>query len=1028
MPDLTITSEETAWDRLSSLSSSTDGERKTVTALFADIKGSMELMEQLDPEEARAIIDPALQLMIAAVHRYDGYLVQSTGDGIFALFGAPVAHEDHPQRALHAALRMQEEMRRYAERLRAERGLSLQVRVGINTGEVVVRSLQTDSAHAEYTPIGHSTGLAARLQTLANPGAVVISAQVAKLVEGYFQLKSLGLARIKGVNDPVGVFEVAGIGPLRTRLQAAARRGLTRFVGREAELAQIRRALELARGGHGQVVAAIGEPGVGKSRLFFEFKAIAEGGCLVLEAYSISHGKASAYLPVIELLRGYFQITAEDDERRRREKVAGKVLMLDRSLEDTLPYLFSLMGIQEGGDPLAQMDSQVRRKRMQEAIKRILLRESLNQPLIIVFEDLHWIDGETEVFLTPLADGIATARVLLLVNYRPEYHHEWSNRTSYTQFRLDPLGRETAEEMLNALLTSPAPAALPAGANGERSRGDIHVDAQVRVQDDLAALKRLIIERTEGNPLFVEEMVQALFEQGALLRNGRVNLRQSLAEIKIPPTVQAVLASRIDRLPPSEKELLQTVAVMGREFTLGLVQRVAGASEPGLERMLGDLQSGEFIYEQPAFPEVEYVFKHALTQEVAYNSLLSERRKLLHERAAAAMEALYIGRLDDHLIELGRHYQRSGNSAKAIEYLQRAGAQAVTRSAHAEAIGLFTSALELLKTMPETPGRMHQELTLQLGLGSALSATTGVSTPETGQAFERASELCGQLGATPHLFAVLVGLAQFYSIRAEFHRAYELAQQALAIAELEGDAVSLVEASAILGPVLLTLGDFAAAQSHLERAIAAPEPALSQSLPFEPRVISLCFKALFQILLGYPDQALMRSREALALARKLSHPFTLVGAMGLSSLFHRLRGEGEESLSLYEETLRLASEHGFQQFVAVALAGRGLALIELNRVEEGIAQLRGGLSALRATGMYQSQTIYLAELAEGCGKAGRTTEGLEAVAEGLAAADRTGECMYEAELYRVKGDLLMQATSAASNAAAEAESCFRQAI
>jgi class 3 adenylate cyclase len=422
-------------------SAAIEGERKTVTALFADIKGSMELMEDLDPEEARAIVDPALRLMIDAVHRYDGYIVQSTGDGVFALFGAPVAHEDHPLRALYAALRMQEEMRRYAERLRADKGINLQVRVGVNTGEVVVRSIQTGAGHAEYTPIGHSTGLAARLQTLANPGAVVIGESVRRLAEGYFQLKPLGPARIKGVNDPVELFEVTGLGPLRTRLQVAARRGLTRFVGREAELAQMRHAMELAREGHGQIVAAMGEPGVGKSRLFFEFKAVAQSGCLVLEAYSVSHGKASAYLPVIDLLKSYFKIAAEDDERARREKVAGKVVILDRTLEDTLPYLYSLLGISESDDPLAPLDPQTRRRRTLEAIKRILVRESLSQPLIVEFEDLHWIDTETQALLNLLVDGIATARILLLVNYRPEYHHQWGNKTYYSQVRLDPLKR-----------------------------------------------------------------------------------------------------------------------------------------------------------------------------------------------------------------------------------------------------------------------------------------------------------------------------------------------------------------------------------------------------------------------------------------------------------------------------------------------------------------------------------------------------------------------------------------------------------
>jgi class 3 adenylate cyclase len=406
-------------------------------------------MEDLDPEEARAIVDPALKLMMDAVHRYDGYIVQSTGDGIFALFGAPVAHEDHPQRALYAALRMQEDLRRYSAKLREGGNLAVEARVGVNTGEVVVRSIRTDDLHTEYTPIGHSTGLAARMQALAPTGSIATTEQTRRLCEGYFSFKALGPTIIKGVSEPVGVVEVTGLGPLRTRLQVSAQRGLTKFVGRQAELEQMKHALELARAGHGQVVAAMGEPGVGKSRLFQEFKAISQSGWMVLEAFSGSHGKASAYFPVIDLLKGYFKIAPEDDDRARREKLNGKVLTLDRSLEDTLPYLLGLLGLVEGEDPLAQMDPQVRRRRTLETIKRILLRESLNQPLMVIFEDLHWIDEETQALLNVLAEGIATSRILLLVNYRPEFRHEWGSRTHYIQLRLDPLAGESADTMLD---------------------------------------------------------------------------------------------------------------------------------------------------------------------------------------------------------------------------------------------------------------------------------------------------------------------------------------------------------------------------------------------------------------------------------------------------------------------------------------------------------------------------------------------------------------------------------------------------
>src|SRR5262244_1544088 len=402
-----------------------DGERKTITALFADLKGSTALIEGLDPEEARAIIDPALQLMMDAVHRYEGYVAQALGDGIFALFGAPIAHEDHPQRALYAALRMQEEMRRYADTLRAKGYPPLLMRVGVNTGEVVVRSIRKDDLHTDYVPVGHSTNLAARMEQLAAPGSILVTAYTHTLTDGYFEFKDLGKTQIKGVEEPLHIYEVLDVGPLRTKLQIAARRGLTRFVGRQSEMEQLRRALEQAKVGHGQIVGVMGEPGLGKSRLFYEFKLTSPRGGLVLEAFSVSYGKASPYLPVVELLKSYFDLTLEDDERKRREKVGGRVLMLDRSLGDTLPYLFSLLGIADPTASLQQMDPQIRRRRTFDALKRLLLRESLNQPLMLLFEDLHWIDAETQGFLHVLSESVASARLLLLVNYRPEYRPDW---------------------------------------------------------------------------------------------------------------------------------------------------------------------------------------------------------------------------------------------------------------------------------------------------------------------------------------------------------------------------------------------------------------------------------------------------------------------------------------------------------------------------------------------------------------------------------------------------------------------------
>src|SRR5216684_1284716 len=463
-------------------------------------------------------------------------------------------------------------------------------------------------------------------------------------------------------------------------------------------------------GGHGQIVAAVGEAGAGKSRLLYEFKATIPDGCKVLEAYSVSHDKASAWLPVIELLKGYFEITNEDDDSRRSEKVEAKARGLDPALAETLPYILSLLGIAGTGASLAMMDAQIRRRRTLEAVKRIIIRESLKQPLVVIFEDLHWIDAETQELLDLLVDRVASAHILMLVNYRPEYHHEWGNRTCYTQLRLDPLGGQSVDEMLHALL------------GGDAS---------------LQSLKRLIIEKTQGNPFFMEEIVRALVEQGVLVRNGATKLTKPLTEIHVPPTVHGILASRIDALPASEKDLLQALAVIGKDFPLNLVKHVSASPDDRLEPMLKGLRAGEFIYEQAALGE-EYTFKHVLTQEVAYNSMLIERRRLLHERTGEAIEALYKDRIDDHLAELAHHYSRTANTRKAEEYLFRAGRQAAARSAHSEAVSRFSSALEFLKHLPDDAARARQELSVQLVLGHSLGTVKSWGAAELEPVYARA--------------------------------------------------------------------------------------------------------------------------------------------------------------------------------------------------------------------------------------------------------------------------------------------------
>jgi class 3 adenylate cyclase/predicted ATPase len=994
-----------------------DGERKTITALFADIKGSMQLLEDLDPEEARQIIDPALQVMMDAVHRYEGYVAQSLGDGIFAFFGAPIAHEDHAQRALYAALHMQEGIAQYSQRLRAERGVNLEIRVGANTGEVVVRAIRTDDLHTDYVPIGHATSLAARLQSLATGGAIVVSAPTYTLTEGYFHYKPLGVAQIKGVSEPVELYEVVGVGPLRTRLEVEARRGLVRFVGRQGELAQVQHALEQSRGGWGQVVGVVGEPGVGKSRLVYECKLRVQGDFLVLETFSVSHSKAYPYLPLLELLEAYFQLTPQDEARRRREQVTGKLLTLDRSLEDTVPYVLALLGDTEATAQLAQMDPPLRRRRTFEAITRVLLRESLNQPLLLIIEDLHWLDSETEAWMQQLSERVPTAPILLLVNYRPEYQHAWGSKTYYTQLRLDPLGEVEAHELLSALL-------------GQDS--------------GLSALQDLILARTEGNPFFMEEMVQALLEQGILVREGtaggQARLTRPLTALQLPPTVQGILAARIDRLPATDKALLQMLAVIGKEFPLGLVAQVVGQPEAEVQEGLAHLQRGEFIYEQPAFPEPEYTFKHALTQEVAYNSLLLERRRELHERTAQAVEALYPERLEEHASALAHHYQHSGNRDKAVEYLYRAGQQAVQHAAYTDGIAHLTAALQILQTLPDTVERRRQELLVQTTLGPALLATRGHAAPEVAQAYARAYELCQQVGEAPQLVPVLSGLWFSALGRAEFARARVLGEHLLDMGQRGPDPTCLLVGHAAMGVTLVLQSALLQARRHLEQAVAAYDPQQHGSLAgvhgLDYGMASHAWLGIGLALLGYPDQGRQHSEAALRLAREAAHPFTLASAMVYACGLGQLRQEGQGTLEQAEAVVALATDQGFTLRKAHGTMFRSWALARQGAVEIGLAQLRQALAAFRASGTALTQSWFLGLCAEVCGQAGQVEEGLQVLHEALACVANTGERFYEAELWRRKGELLQSGVWGAAPLespsrhphAAEAAACFQQAL
>jgi class 3 adenylate cyclase/tetratricopeptide (TPR) repeat protein len=966
-----------------------EGERKQVTVLFADLKGSMELLADRDPEEARKLLDPVLERMMEAVHRYEGTVNQVMGDGIMALFGAPIAHEDHAVRACYAALRMQEAVKCYSEDVRRASGVPIAIRVGLNSGEVVVRSIGSD-LHMDYTAVGQTTHLAARMEQAALPGSIMLTADTLRLAEGYVQVRALGPIDVKGLAEPADVYEVTGAGAVRTRLQAAAARGLTRFVGRDAEVEQLRRALDRTRTGHGQCVAVVGEPGVGKSRLFWEFThSHRTEGWLVIESTSVSYGKATAWLPVIDLLKAYFQIQDRDDARRIRERVSGKLVTLDEALMATLPAFLALIEVPVDDRQWQALDPPQRRHRTLEACKRLLLRESQVQPLLLVCEDLHWIDSETEAFLDGLIESLPTARLLLLVNYRPEYQHGWGSKTYYTQLRLDPLPPESAEDLLQALL----------GADGA-----------------LQPLKQLLIERTEGNPFFLEESVRTLVETKALVgERGAYRLAKTLPTIQVPATVQAVLAARIDRLPPEQKRLLQSAAVIGHGVSLALLQAIAEENEEQLRRELALLQAAEFLYETSLFPDPEYTFKHALTLEVAYQSLLRERRRALHERVLQALEQQWAGREQEKIELLAHHAVRGELWDRAARYLYQAGEKAFAQARYHAGATFYQATVEALDRLGDAA-----DLTLKLDACLELWSARSTVGQHDGlrELGEKAEALARALDDGPRLAQVQVRQAQAVAqagvIPGTLPSAIEKAREAFQRADPR-DLRTRSYAQFLVGHACRDLGRIAEAVREFGAGLALFEqvdrygeaPGL-----VVPIYVSLnAWRSEAYATLGDFQQAFSTAREALRVATEIHHPTSLAVANRYLGYIHVLRGEMETAVPFLERGLAIAREHDL--FLATIFNSSYLAyaLVLLGERERGLeclARARDRSTGVTTPRWHHYGTVTASTyLAAGCPEEARAE-----IRHGLAAATERNACGHRAPWLRLEAEVLAQADPA----------------
>jgi class 3 adenylate cyclase/tetratricopeptide (TPR) repeat protein len=960
-----------------------EGERKQVTVLFADLKGSLELLAERDPEEARQLLDPVVERMIEAVHRYEGTVNQVMGDGIMALFGAPLAHEDHAVRACYAALRMQESVTRYGDDMQRSHGVPLQIRVGLNAGAVVVRAIDS-SLHMDYTAVGQTTHLAARMKQMAKPGSVLITAETVRLAEGSVQVRPLGAVPVKGLTYPVEVCELTGAMPTRTRLQAAAARGLTRFVGRQSELEALRQALEQTGVGHGQIVAVIGEPGVGKTRLFYEFThAPRTSGWLILDSHSVSYGQATPYLPVRDLLKVYFEIDDRDEARKVREKVTGKLLTLDAALGPNLPALLTLLDVPVDDPSWQALDPSQRRQRTLEALKRLLLRESQAQPLLMVFENLHWIDAETQGFLDTLVESLPTACILLLVNYRPEYTHGWGGKTYYTQLRLDPLPPERAGELLEVLL------------------GD---------DPGLAPLKQRLVERTEGNPFFLEESVRTLVETGMLGgERGIYRLEKPLQSIQVPATVQAVLAARIDRLPPDEKRLLQAAAVIGTEVPLALLQAIAECREESLRLGLAHLQAAEFLYETRLFPEIEYTFKHALTHQVAYESLLQERRRALHARIVEALEALAGDRVAEQVERLAHHALRGEVWDKALAYFQQAGEKAMARPAYREAVEYFEQALGVLAHLPETRDRREQAIDLRLTLRTALFPLGDLVRMLA--LLREAESLAEALDDSGRLGQVSVSVAPYFYFRGAYDQAIAAAQRALALATAGGDVVLGARANYYLGFDYHAQGDYRRAIDCHRQTVASLEGTRRRERfgqVFLPAVAARALLAECHAELGTFAEGRALGEEGFRIADAVDHAASLMIASWGIGLLTLRQGDLARALPLLEQARGICQEADLPFYFPWMAAALGATYTLSGRIADAMPLLTRAMEQTMATEMVVYQAFCSLPLGEAHLLAGRLEEAQALAERTLALARAHQERGHEAYALRLLGEIAAQ--------------------
>ena len=963
------------------MTASPSAERRQLTVLFCDLVGSTALSTRLDPEDLGQMIGAYHRVCAAEVSRFGGFVARYMGDGVLAYFGYPQAHEDDAERAVRTGLALLEAV----DRLSAQFDFTSQIRIGIATGVVVVGDLIGEGAAQEHAAMGETPNLAARLQAFADPNMVVIASSTRRLTGGLFVYRDLGPVTFKGFDAPMRIWQVVGTSSVQSRFEALRDAELTPLVGRDEEMELLLCSWRQVEAGEGRVTVLVGEPGIGKSRIAREFEERLAGEAHTsLRFFCSPHHQDSALFPIISHLERAANFAGGDSAEQKLGKLAALLGRVPTAPE-AIGLIAELLAIPtDGRYRLPELNPKRRKEQMLAALLAQIAELAAQQPVLMLFEDVHWIDPTSLELLTLIVERASRLRGLVIVTARPQFIVPWPHFAHVTMMSLTRLTQRDGMAL------------------ADRVTGGKALPGEVLEQ---------ILARADGVPLFIEELTKTVLESGLLREtDGHYALCGSLPALAIPTTLYDSLSARLDRRA-QVREVAQMGAAIGREFSYALLSAVAELPDDELGTALEELVRSELVFVRDEPPRALYSFKHALVRDAAYDVLLRSRRQELHTRIAAVLEERFPEVVEQQPEILAQHCTQAGLTARAIAYWGKAGRKSVARATMTEAVAQLRKGLDLISSLPDSQERARQELNLQTTIGPALIVTKGFAAPQVEQVYARARELCRQMGDTSQLFTVMWGLWSFYTVRAELQIAKELADQFLTMAEKQQDPALLVTAHVTMAVLLHNLGEPLYARAHLEQALALYGPQqhhfLISHFGHDEGLSGLVFAAHALWYLGYPDQAMAKIGEALSLARELSHPLSLANALDFRAWLHVYRREPSLAQEQAEADLALSAEQGFEFFAAHATAFRGWALVEQGKGEEGIAQIRAGLAAYRATGAELERSYFLGLLAEAYGRVGQPEEGLRVVGEALAEVHMRGVRFYEAELYRLKGELLL---------------------